>query len=89
MEEVSPSPVRRRLRSKRFWLIAAPALLVAAILIGPSLHLASTVLEDKDTRESLPPGHVDDASRMNATRVAEVWAIPADAAMAQLAELLR
>ncbi len=91
MEEVSPSPVRRRLRSKWLWLIAAPALLVAAILIGPSLHLASTALEDKDTRESLPPGHVDDASRMNATRVAEVWAIPADAAMAeeQLAELLR
>lgn len=45
---------------------------------------------DKPIAEQLPPGFVDDASRMNRTQVAEVWSIPAEpaAAEAQLRELL-
>jgi FAD/FMN-containing dehydrogenase len=41
--------------------------------------------------DDLDPGFIDDASRMNATRVAEVWDVPADPeeARAQLRQLLR
>ncbi|HTU94110.1 MAG TPA: FAD-binding oxidoreductase [Gemmataceae bacterium] len=48
-------------------------------------------LGDKPALEVLPPGYVDDASRLNRTLVAEVWSIPAepDAAETQLRELLQ
>ena len=91
MSHGSPSPPSHWIRSKRLWLLVALALLVAAFLAKPALHLISVALEDKDTREALEPGYVDDASGLNATRVAEVWAIPTDPVRAeeQLRALLR
>ena len=41
-------------------------------MVKPLLHLLRTALNDSDERESLPIGFVDDASRLNQTRVAEV-----------------
>jgi FAD/FMN-containing dehydrogenase len=48
-------------------------------------------LNDKPVVEALSPGTTDDASRLNATRVTEVWSIPADIAAAetQLRQLLK
>jgi FAD/FMN-containing dehydrogenase len=47
-------------------------------------------LNDRHNHRPAPPGHVDDASRLNQTGVAEIWPIPADAvqAEAQLQALL-
>src|ERR1700677_2827762 len=47
-------------------------------------------LNDKPVGEALPPGTTDAASRLNATRVTEVWSIPADVTTAetQLRQLL-
>ena len=78
----------------RVWLRRAfilTAIVLAAILARPVVHLLNTAWRDSDDRQSLPQGFVDDASRMNATRVAEVWSIPADPLKAeqQLAELLQ
>ena len=72
-------------------------LLAAALPVArPALHLASAAWRDRlspaTLRPALPPGTVDDASGLNATRVAEVWDIPAGdpaAAETQLAALLR
>lgn len=67
-------------------------LVVLAIPIGrPAFHLISVAWRDVDELQPLPAGYVDDASRMNATHVAEVWPVPADMAAAevQLATLLQ
>jgi len=67
-------------------------LVVVAVLIGrPSYLWINAWLHDLPVIESLPAGFVDDASRLNATKVAEVWAIPTEpsAAEAQLRELLQ
>lgn len=51
-------------------LVALLALLgpTVAALVRPVGHLVSTVLHGADEREELPPGEVDDASRLNRTR---------------------
>lgn len=71
-------------------LLVVAALALAAVLARPAFHPARTMLFDVDTREDLAPGYVDDASRLNRTRVAEVWPIPVDATAPerQLADLL-
>ena len=49
------------------------------ILIGcPASHLIRTVSIDSNELRPLPPGRVDDASRLDETSVAEVWAMPSD-----------
>src|SRR4051812_45518188 len=65
-------------------------------LVGLSLTLLllflSTWGQSPPAQEKKPqPGHVDDASRMNDTRVAEIWDISSDPvkAEAQLQALLR
>jgi FAD/FMN-containing dehydrogenase len=66
-------------------------LVIAAIVFGrPSYLWLNAWLHDRPAVESLPEGFVDDASRLNRTRVAEVFSIPAEpsAAEAQLRELL-
>jgi len=62
--------------SKWTCLLAALALFVGLYLARPALHLLT--LDDQHTREALAVGHVDDASGLNETPVAEVWAIPTD-----------
>lgn len=56
----------------------------------PTVHLLRTAWQDSDDRQPLPRGFIDDASRMNATAIAEVWPIPADPSQAEskLAALL-
>jgi len=49
-------------------------LVVAGILCAkPAFLWVKAWLGDRPVTEELPPGYVDDASRMNATHVAEVW----------------
>jgi FAD/FMN-containing dehydrogenase len=45
----------------------------AALLARPAFHLARTVSHDTGARAPLPPGFTDDASRLNQTKVAEIW----------------
>lgn len=72
-------------------LSAVVCLLIVALLARPALHLSNASRLEQDEREPLPAGHVDDASRMNQTAVAEIWQIPADEEVAeqQLAKLLQ
>jgi FAD/FMN-containing dehydrogenase len=70
--------------------LAGLVALVAA-LVRPTWHFSRTLLYDDNELAPLPSGYVDDASRLNPTKVAEVWDIPIGAAEAeaQLAVLLR
>jgi FAD/FMN-containing dehydrogenase len=85
--------MRRPLTRRRKFAIGFTviALSLVAFCGRPLTHLATVVWRDIDDREPLPAGCIDDASRMNATAVAEFWPIPEDpaAAEAQLAELLK
>ncbi len=78
---------------KRRWLwisLAAGFGLLGLALGPPMFHLFRVRWQDADQIEKLPPGFVDDVSRMNKTQVSEVWEVPADsqAAEQQLRELL-
>src|SRR5262249_57365865 len=70
------SPMARKVRS---WLLGLLLLLLGmgCFLGRPVLHLARTWWNDKDEVAPAAPGHVDDASRLNETRVAEEWHVPA------------
>jgi len=83
----SPGFLRRKWR---LCLFLAGILTVVAVIARPLLHLGTTVYRDDDTRAQLPAGFLDDASRMNATPMNEVFAVPADAEEAKrlLADLL-
>ena len=77
---------------KRRWLaaIAAVLLTVIAVVARPTLHLVHEAIIDRNEIRPLPAGMVDDASRLNETRVAEICDVPADdqEAESQLRELL-
>lgn len=79
-------PKRRWIR----WLLVAAAFGLLLLVGRPAVHLLQTAWQDVDRREELPAGFVDDASRMNATQVAEIRPVPKDPAEAerQLAALL-
>ncbi len=81
--------LRRLLRPRVVLLLLVVCLLV--VFGRPAFHLGRTALHDRDTREPIPTGFADDASRLNRTRVKEAWDIPTDPAAAerQLAALLR
>lgn len=82
----------KRLRRRQPWSIAIVVIVFAVGLFGrPVWHLVTTVANDVDAVEPLLPGHLDDASRLNVTAIAELWSIPADTdeAEAQLAALLK
>ena len=81
-----------RKRRRWIWLVLCTGLLIAAFVLGrPATHLLRTWWTDPNELQELPAGIIDDASRMNATRVAEIWNVPPDtqAAEQQLAQLLR
>ena len=67
------------------------ALAVALLVARPLFYVARAVWRDRDDIGSLPPGELDDASRLNRAKVAEVWHVPEDPAAAeeQLRSLLR
>jgi FAD/FMN-containing dehydrogenase len=77
---------------RRLWLLAAVFLTLVVVILGrPVFHLVRVVVEDSQIVEKLPPGYVDDFSRMNKAAVSEVWQIPREpeAAEQQLRELLK
>ncbi len=81
-------------RKRRRWihLATGSGLLIAVLVLGrPAAHLVGTWWTDPNELGELPAGMVDDASRMNATRVAKIWDIPPEtvAAERQLMQLLR
>lgn len=78
----------KRQQRRRLALLAVTVVVV--LLARPVWHLLRTRWADQDAPDVLPPGVIDDASRMNRTRVREIWSIPSDpaAAESQLAELL-
>jgi FAD/FMN-containing dehydrogenase len=94
MSEPSPSdgrdsqlpprtPTRRR---RAVVLLVLSLLLVAAFALSrPLVFLTRTALRDVDERPPLPPGQLDDASRLNATPVAEVFDVPSAPAAAEQA----
>lgn len=64
---------------RRAWLLSFLVLAVPlALSIWPTIHLLRTSLRDRNAVEPLAPGFIDDASRMNRTKVAELWPIPSD-----------
>ncbi|MEX2120101.1 MAG: FAD-binding oxidoreductase [Pirellulales bacterium] len=65
-------------------------LALAVVLSRPVVHLIYSALDDASELTDLSPGYVDDASRLNATQVAEVWQVPVDAddPEGQIAQLL-
>lgn len=85
--------ITRGLVRKRSILILSAlvvVVLLAIFLARPVFHLLTTFSGDVDERESLPAGFVDDASRLNKTRVLEVRRMPVDSEdpEGQLAALL-
>lgn len=81
----------RKTSSLRRWLWISLAATFGFLGLGPPMvHLVRVMWQDDDQIEKLPPGYVDDVSRMNKTQVSEVWEIPGDsqAAEQQLRELL-
>lgn len=61
-----------------------------AVIGIPSAHLVITAAQDRDSLQQTLAGHADDASRLNAVRVEETWAVPKSPrdAERQLVELL-
>ena len=78
-------PNRKRL------VVVLLLLALAAFVARPTFHLIRTTLSDGNEIRPIPDGYVDDASRMNATAVREVWRVPTDteAPEKQIAKLLR
>jgi FAD/FMN-containing dehydrogenase len=80
------------LNRRRLLKLGVTAGVIAGLtpLARPLSHLAYTALNDEDTRTPLPAGHIDDASRLNLTAVADIWNAPAtlEASEQALRELL-
>ena len=78
-------------RKNRMWFVLLACLITLVLLsIRPLIHLLDAVSEDANARQSAPAGYVDDASRLNLTKVDEVWRIPVDHqdSEGQIAQLL-
>jgi len=85
-------PPRQRRRHPFWRALGLVALILASALARPAFHLSRAAWRDRPVPwPTLPAGHIDDASRLNATQVAEVWDVPENEAQAeaQLAALLR
>ncbi|MBM3997710.1 MAG: FAD-binding oxidoreductase [Planctomycetes bacterium] len=67
-------------QAKRIWIaVLLIAITGCTIVVShPTYVLINAWWHDRHDRAPAAPGQVDDASRLNATRVAEVWPIPAD-----------
>lgn len=59
-------------------LLIAAFVLAVFFLARPALHLVRTLRLDHPPRPETTAGTIDDASRLNPTRVAEVWRVPVD-----------
>lgn len=62
---------------KKKWLLWIPAGVVALLLM-PVFLLIRTAYRDRSVIDKLPPGYTDDISRLDKTKIAGIWDIPAD-----------
>ena len=83
--------MKRKIWKKFFAGIGLLFLLLLILAAHPIFHLAKTAWNDRNEIVPTAPGKINDASRLDETRVTKIWAIPADreAAEKQLAELLQ
>jgi FAD/FMN-containing dehydrogenase len=77
MRGLEAAVLSNHLRRKRTWFLAL-ALVTVLAGCGPVFLVTRAWLSDHHDRLPPSPGNVDDASRMNETRVADIWKIPAD-----------
>jgi FAD/FMN-containing dehydrogenase len=63
----------------------------AIFVLRPGYLWFSAWLDDRPARLDMPAGYLDDASRLNQTKLTEVWSMPADAGAAesQLKDILQ
>lgn len=76
---------------RRHWLVSGICILFFSLVSCRSaFHLLRTASQDVDELRPVPAGYADDASRLNLTKVREVWSLPANCAAPerQLADLL-
>ncbi len=80
----------RWIRKRRWVWIPLLILGISLIFVGrPVFFLIHTALSDRDQRRPIQQGFADDASRLNATSIAELWDMPpGDDAEQQLRDLL-
>ncbi len=71
--------VRRFLR----WTILIVLITLVAVFGQAGYLWLNAWVNDRPAPDVLTPGFTDDASRLNRTRVAEVWPVPSDAAAAE------
>jgi FAD/FMN-containing dehydrogenase len=83
--------VKRKFWKRIFIALISLFVLCLILLAHPVFHLIHTVRNDRNELIPPPPGRVDDASRLDETRVAQIWNVPPDMASAekQLAALLQ
>lgn len=69
---------------------ATVLILLVALLVKPLFHISKVSIKDQNELQDVPAGYFDDASRLNLTKVKEVWEVPgnADDAEKQLRALL-
>ena len=53
-------------------------MVLTIVLAKPLIHLYYAASRDVNELKDLPPGYIDDASRLNLTHIAEVWRVPVD-----------
>jgi FAD/FMN-containing dehydrogenase len=71
------------------WGLCLAFALVIILIARPAIFLVHVALNDRDERRPLPPETADDASRLDATHVEEIWEMPAsDDAEIKLRDLL-
>ena len=83
--------MKRKVWKRLATAVAALFVLLLVLLARPAFHIVRAMRNDISSDQSLPAGKADDASKLNATSVAETWTIPTNrlTAEAQLATLLR
>lgn len=83
--------MKRKVWKRLATAVAALFVLVIGLLARPVFHIVRAMRNDIGSDLSPPTGKADDASKLNATSVAETWTIPTNrlTAEAQLATLLR
>jgi FAD/FMN-containing dehydrogenase len=60
------------------WCCLGAVLLLGGCFGEPAFLIFRAWVGDRPVRQEIPAGFADDASRLNQTRVAEIWDIPAD-----------
>jgi FAD/FMN-containing dehydrogenase len=83
--------MKPKFRRKIFLASGLCFVLLLVLAAHPIFYLVKTAWNDRNEITPTPPGKINDASRLDETRVAKIWEIPTGrkAAEKQLAELLQ